>query len=57
MKVVSTAKFARAEKELKEAKAYGSGAQGTCVYVLCVSLVEMSMYANTTQYVPGHAHV
>ena len=35
MKVVSTAKFARAEKELKEAKTYGTGAQGACICVLC----------------------
>lgn len=36
MKVVSTAKFARAEKELKEAKTFGAGAQGVCACTLCL---------------------
>ena len=31
MKVVSTAKFSKAEKELREAKAYGAGAKGMYV--------------------------
>lgn len=40
MKVVSTAKFARAEKELKEAKTFGAGAQGVCAstFVFLLSL-------------------
>ena len=40
MKVVSTAKFARAEKELKEAKTFGAGAQGVCActFVFVLSL-------------------
>ena len=28
MKIVSTAKFSKAEKELKEAKVYGAGSKG-----------------------------
>ena len=37
MKIVSAAKFAKAEKELKPTRAYGEGAQGKNIILFPVS--------------------
>lgn len=39
MKMVSAAKFAKAERELKPARVYGAGAKGKGVYMLLLNHV------------------
>ena len=46
MKIVSAAKFAKAERELKPTRAYGEGTQGNVTQITIMKLILVLAYFN-----------
>ena len=50
MKMVSAAKYAKAEKELKLARPYGTATTGIIIYFICLSKLNVSFHMSNSVY-------